>query len=96
MPRKLMLAKMGFVTGTIFLVVSGGTLRAQLGSSNERGVSIGQAHLIVRNPAQHKKLFVDILAAKVTHRDLWSYSNCRAYLLFLNKGSQRAALAEAA
>ena len=67
MPRKLIFAKMGFVTGTIFLVVSGGTLRAQLGSSNERGVSIGQAHLIVRNPAQHKKLFVDILAAKVTH-----------------------------
>jgi catechol 2,3-dioxygenase-like lactoylglutathione lyase family enzyme len=39
-------------------------IAAQIAGPNSSGVSIAQAHLIVRDPAQHKKLWMDILGAK--------------------------------
>ena len=55
-----------FALGGVFLF-SASIVFAQLAGPNESGVSIGQAHLIVRNPAEHKKRWVDILGTKVTH-----------------------------
>ena len=46
---------------------SAGLLLAQLGPPNESGVSIGHVHLTVRSPEAHKKLWVDMLGAQVTH-----------------------------
>ena len=53
--------------GVFLLAGPSAALFAQLAGPNESGVSIAQAHLIVRNPAEHKKLWVDILGTKVTH-----------------------------
>ena len=44
-----------------------GLLSAQLRPANESGVSIGHVHLTVRSPEAHKKLWVDMLDAQVTH-----------------------------
>lgn len=66
--RWLVIRNMLFALGGASLfAASSASLFAQLAGPNESGVSIGQAHLIVRNPADHKKLWVGILGAKVTH-----------------------------
>jgi len=65
--KRTRLAAGAAATAMVFLFASSASLFAQIAGPNESGVSIGQAHLIVRNPAQHKKLWVDIFAAKVTH-----------------------------
>lgn len=54
------------VAWLLLVSVSGPSLFAQLAGPNASGVSIAKAHLLVRNPEQHKKLWVDILGAKVT------------------------------
>ncbi|MDB6039709.1 MAG: Glyoxalase/bleomycin resistance protein/dioxygenase, partial [Verrucomicrobiales bacterium] len=41
------------------------SLLAQLPPGNEKGVSMGHIHLLVSNPEIHKKLWVDVLGAKV-------------------------------
>src|SRR6202171_4939136 len=65
--RGLVSRNMLFALGGIFLFVgSSSSLFAQLAGPNESGISIGQAHLIVRNPAEQKKLWVDIMGTKVT------------------------------
>ncbi len=65
--KRTRLAAGAAATAMVFLFASSASLFAQIAGPNESGVSIGQAHLIVRNPAQHKKLWIDIFAAKVTH-----------------------------
>ena len=45
------------------LAASSPRLLAQIAAPNASGVSIAKAHLIVRDPAQHKKLWTDILGA---------------------------------
>ncbi len=47
-----------------FLVASE-PLRAQLPAPNAAGVSAGHIHLMVRDPAAHKKLWVDLFGAQV-------------------------------
>jgi catechol 2,3-dioxygenase-like lactoylglutathione lyase family enzyme len=42
------------------------SLIAQAPEPNKSGVSVALVHLIVRNPEQHKKLWVDMLGAQVT------------------------------
>jgi catechol 2,3-dioxygenase-like lactoylglutathione lyase family enzyme len=42
-------------------------LYAQLSPPNDAGVSIGHIHLMVSDPDAHKKLWVDLLGAEVTH-----------------------------
>src|ERR1700694_3768329 len=66
--RRLVMRNMVFALGGAFLFAGSSTsLFAQLAGPNESGISIGQAQLILRNPAEHKKLWVDILRTKVTH-----------------------------
>jgi len=42
-------------------------LFAQLSAPNDAGISIGHVHLMVADPEVHKKLFMDLLGAKVAH-----------------------------
>jgi len=66
--RWLVSRNMLFALGGISLFAGSSTsLFAQFAGPNESGVSIAQAHLIVRNPAEQKKLWVDIMGAKITH-----------------------------
>src|SRR5579872_5024114 len=55
------------LVGMFLFIAASASLFAQLAGPNESGVSIAQAHLIVRNPAEQKKLWVDIMGTKVTH-----------------------------
>jgi catechol 2,3-dioxygenase-like lactoylglutathione lyase family enzyme len=49
----------------IVLVIVAAPVRAQLPPPNAAGVSAGHLHLMVRDPAAHKKLWIDILGAEV-------------------------------
>ena len=64
------LAILGWLFAIGWISVSTGSvglLFAQLRPPNESGVSIGHVHLTVRSPEAHKKLWVDMLGAQVTH-----------------------------
>ena len=50
---------------SVLLVSSAAFTFAQLGTPNASGVSIGHVHLTVRDPEEHKKLWVGLLAAEV-------------------------------
>ncbi len=47
------------------LLVSAAPVRAQLPAPNAAGVSAGHMHMMVRDPAAHKKIWVDVLGAQV-------------------------------
>src|ERR1043166_3993550 len=47
--------------------VSAASLFAQLPAPNDAGVSMGHLHMMVADPEPHKKLWVDMLGAQVTH-----------------------------
>ncbi|HKY19929.1 MAG TPA: VOC family protein [Vicinamibacterales bacterium] len=49
----------------IGLMTSAAPLRAQLPAPNAAGVSAGHMHLMVRDPAAHKKVWVDVFGAQV-------------------------------
>jgi catechol 2,3-dioxygenase-like lactoylglutathione lyase family enzyme len=49
------------------LLVSPAPLRAQLPAPNAAGVSAGHLHMMVRDPAAHKKIWVDVLGAQVVN-----------------------------
>src|SRR5262245_51441862 len=42
------------------------SLVAQTPEPNKSGISVSLVHLIVRNPAEHKRLWIDMLGAQVT------------------------------
>lgn len=46
-------------------LISAAPLRAQLPAPNAAGVSAGHMHMMVRDPAAHKKIWVDLLGAQV-------------------------------
>ncbi|HXT69695.1 MAG TPA: hypothetical protein VN700_08065 [Vicinamibacterales bacterium] len=50
----------------LVLLISAAPVRAQLPAPNAAGVSAGHIHMMVRDPAAHKKLWVDVLGAEVT------------------------------
>ena len=51
---------------TLFLI-SAAPVRAQLPAPNAAGVSAGHMHMMVRDPAAHKKIWVDVLGAQVVN-----------------------------
>ena len=52
----------------LFLIaVPAASLFAQLPAPNEAGVSMGHIHLMLAEPEQHKKIWVDMLGAEVKH-----------------------------
>lgn len=48
-------------------LISAEPVRAQLPAPNAAGVSAGHMHLMVRDPAAHKKLWVDLFGAQVVN-----------------------------
>jgi catechol 2,3-dioxygenase-like lactoylglutathione lyase family enzyme len=48
----------------IVCLISAAPVRAQLPAANAAGVSAGHLHLMVRDPAAHKKLWTDVLGAE--------------------------------
>jgi catechol 2,3-dioxygenase-like lactoylglutathione lyase family enzyme len=56
---------------TVFLLlgflISAEPVRAQLPAPNAAGVSAGHIHLMVRDPAAHKKIWVDLFGAQVVN-----------------------------
>src|SRR5512140_1206941 len=74
------------VGGFCLITVSSVSLFAQIAAPNASGVSIGQAHLLVRNPEQHKKLWMDILGAKVTHSGPLELLKLPGLYIVLEKG----------
>ena len=60
-----MLRRPAFAVLVTILTASTISLSAQLGTPNASGVSIGHVHLTVRNPEEHKKLWL-LMGAQVT------------------------------
>lgn len=54
-----------FVLPLIGLLASAQAARAQLPAPNAAGVSAGHLHMLVRDPAAHKKIWVDLFGAQV-------------------------------
>jgi catechol 2,3-dioxygenase-like lactoylglutathione lyase family enzyme len=54
------------IASIVGLLPLSASLIAQAPEPNKSGVSVALVHLIVRNPAEHKKLWVDMLGAQVT------------------------------
>src|SRR6185436_2179556 len=51
----------------LILAAAAAPLFAQLPAPNDAGVSMGHLHMMVADPEVHKKLWVDVLGAEVTH-----------------------------
>jgi catechol 2,3-dioxygenase-like lactoylglutathione lyase family enzyme len=51
----------------LILAAAAAPLFAQLAAPNDAGVSLGHIHMMVTNPEEHKKLWVGLLGAEVTH-----------------------------
>src|SRR5215510_11936701 len=51
----------------LILAASAASLFAQLPAPNDAGISMGHLHMMVSDPEPHKKLWVDMLGAQVTH-----------------------------
>jgi catechol 2,3-dioxygenase-like lactoylglutathione lyase family enzyme len=51
----------------IGFMMSAESLRAQLPAPNAAGVSAGHMHMMVRDPAAHKKIWVDVFGAQVVN-----------------------------
>ncbi len=51
----------------LLLAASATPLIAQLAPPNESGITQGHVHLMVADPEEHKKLWVELLGAEVTH-----------------------------
>src|ERR1041384_8617678 len=51
----------------LLTAASAASLFAQLPAPNESGVSMGHIHLMVADPEAHKKLYMSLLGAEVTH-----------------------------
>ena len=49
------------------LLISAAPVRAQLPAPNAAGVTAGHMHMYVRDPAVHKKVWVDVLGAQVVN-----------------------------
>ncbi len=49
------------------LALCAAPLSAQLAAPNDAGVAIGHIHMMVADPEPHKKLWVDLLGARVVH-----------------------------
>ena len=72
--------------GAMLFTAFGTSLFAQLAAPNESGVSIAQAHLMVKDPAQQKKLWVEIMGAKVTHTGSLELLQLPGIFIVLEKG----------
>jgi catechol 2,3-dioxygenase-like lactoylglutathione lyase family enzyme len=74
---------------TVFLLIASMILaapvRAQLPAANAAGVSAGHMHLMVRDPAAHKKLWVDLFGAQVVNSGSLELLKLPGIFLILSK-----------
>src|SRR5262245_5687696 len=81
MTRRLALRVLG-----VFLIGSAVPLGAQVGPPNTAGVSVGHVHLTVRNPDEHKKLWV-LLGGQVTRSGSLELVKFPGIFVVLTQGS---------
>lgn len=62
--------------------------RAQLPAPNAAGVSAGHMHMMVRDPAAHKKLWVDLFGAQVVTRGQLELLRLPGIFLILGQGER--------
>ena len=89
-----MLRRPAFAVLVAILTASTISLTAQLGTPNASGVSIGHVHLTVRNPEEHKKLWL-LMGAQVTTAGPLELLKFPGVFVILTKG-ERSPLAELA
>ena len=70
----------------IGFMVSAGSIRAQLPAANAAGVSAGHMHLMVRDPAAHKKIWVDVFGAEVVKSGSLELLKLPGIFLILSRG----------
>ncbi len=68
------------------LVSSAAPVRAQLPASNATGVSAGHLHMMVRDPAAHRKIWVDVLGAEAVKAGAIEFLRLPGIFLVLGKG----------
>lgn len=67
-------------------LISAAPVRAQLPAPNAAGVSAGHLHMMVRDPAAHKKIWVDVLGAQVVNSGSLELLKLPGIFLILSKG----------
>jgi catechol 2,3-dioxygenase-like lactoylglutathione lyase family enzyme len=72
----------------IVLMVSAAPLRAQLPPPNAAGVTAGHTHMMVRDPAAHKKIWVDVLGAQVVNSRALELIKLPGIFLVLGRGER--------
>ncbi len=71
----------------IGLLLSAGPALAQLPAPNAAGVSSGHIHLMVRDPAAHKKIWVDLFGAQVVKSGTLELLKLPGLFLILGQGA---------
>jgi catechol 2,3-dioxygenase-like lactoylglutathione lyase family enzyme len=75
---------------TVFLLIgfliSAAPARAQLPGPNAAGVSAGHLHIVVRDPAAHKKIWVDLFGAQVVRSGSLELLKLPGIFLILSQG----------
>ena len=82
--RRLTLLTAFLVVGSI---ISTESALAQLPAPNAAGVSAGHMHLLVRDPAVHKKLWVDLFGAQVVNSGSLELLKLPGIFIVLSKGT---------
>ena len=67
------------------VIFSSASVYAQLAPFNESGVTIGHVHLLVPDPEAHKKLWVDLLGAKIGHAGPLELIELPGIVVLINK-----------
>lgn len=70
----------------IGFLISAEPVRAQLPAPNAAGVSAGHMHLMVRDPAAHKKIWVDLFGAQVVNSGSLELLKLPGIFLILSQG----------
>ena len=74
------------IASIVGLLPLSASLIAQAPEPNKSGVSVALVHLIVRNPQEHKKLWVDMLGAQVTSSGSMELIKLPGLFIRLEKG----------
>lgn len=73
----------GLLVGSL---VATGSVQAQLPAPNAAGVSAGHIHLMVKDPAAHKKIWVDLFGAQVVNSGSLELIKLPGVFLILSQG----------
>src|SRR5690242_18595715 len=72
----------------IGFLISSARVHAQLPAPNAAGVSAGHMHLMVRDPAAHKKIWVDLFGAQVVNSGSLELLKLPGIFLILGKAER--------